>query len=163
MDLMATTEILGNVGEFVGAIGVVVTLGYLALQIRQNTKTLRSSIYTSWVETAATTHQMITANASVYAEILTSTAQKVSELSPEAQIAVETWCTHTLNVFEASFLHHMEGAIDSTTFDAKHRNMVGFFQMKFTREMWERLSERIYDRRFIEYVNDHVLGKQTFP
>jgi len=28
---------LGAVGEFVGAIGVVVTLGYLAFQIRQNT------------------------------------------------------------------------------------------------------------------------------
>ena len=32
-----TLEDLGNLGEFIGAIGVVVTLVYLALQIRQNT------------------------------------------------------------------------------------------------------------------------------
>jgi hypothetical protein len=31
---------LGNLGEFVGAIAVVVTLAYLALQIRQNTRAL---------------------------------------------------------------------------------------------------------------------------
>ena len=33
-----TLEDLGNLGEFVGAIGVVVSLVYLALQIRQNTR-----------------------------------------------------------------------------------------------------------------------------
>jgi hypothetical protein len=34
---------LGNIGEFVGAIGVVVSLAYLALQIRQNTRQLQHS------------------------------------------------------------------------------------------------------------------------
>ena len=38
MDVQATTQVLGNLGEFVGAIAVVVTLGYLAIQIRQNTR-----------------------------------------------------------------------------------------------------------------------------
>ncbi len=37
MDLMSATQLLGNLGEFVGAIAVVVTLGYLTVQIRQNT------------------------------------------------------------------------------------------------------------------------------
>jgi len=42
MDHQAIAQILGNYGEFVGAIGVVVTLGYLSLQIRQSTKTARA-------------------------------------------------------------------------------------------------------------------------
>jgi len=42
MDHQAIAQILGNYGEFVGAIGVVVTLGYLSVQIRQNTKTGRA-------------------------------------------------------------------------------------------------------------------------
>ena len=41
MDLMSTTQLMGNVGEFVGAIGVVVTLGYLVIQIRQNNRMLK--------------------------------------------------------------------------------------------------------------------------
>jgi hypothetical protein len=36
MDHQAFAELLGNYGEFVGAIAVVVTLAYLAVQIRQN-------------------------------------------------------------------------------------------------------------------------------
>ena len=34
MDLMDTAQLLGNFGEFVGAIAVVITLLYLALQVR---------------------------------------------------------------------------------------------------------------------------------
>lgn len=41
MDLQGTFQLLGNFGEFVGAIAVVVTLIYLTLQIRQNTHQAR--------------------------------------------------------------------------------------------------------------------------
>jgi hypothetical protein len=36
---------LGNIGEFVGAVGVIASLVYLALQIRQNTKSTRTAMY----------------------------------------------------------------------------------------------------------------------
>lgn len=49
MDLMSIAQLLGNIGEFVGAVAVVVTLAYLAVQVRYsreateaNTKSLRS-------------------------------------------------------------------------------------------------------------------------
>lgn len=40
MDHQAFAQLLGNYGEFVGAIAVVVTLAYLAVQIRQNSHLL---------------------------------------------------------------------------------------------------------------------------
>ena len=43
MDLITTTQLLGNIGEFVGAIAVVATLAYLAMQIRQNTRAVQAS------------------------------------------------------------------------------------------------------------------------
>ncbi len=50
---------LGALGEFFGAIAVATTLGYLVVQIRQNTKTLKSSIYTDWVSVSSTVHMMV--------------------------------------------------------------------------------------------------------
>ena len=38
-------EALGNLGEFIGAIGVIVSLIYLSLQIRSNTKAVKVSAY----------------------------------------------------------------------------------------------------------------------
>ena len=40
MDHQAFAQLLGNYGEFIGAIAVVATLVYLALQIRQNTRAM---------------------------------------------------------------------------------------------------------------------------
>ena len=36
-------EDLGNIGDFLGGIGVVITLAYLATQIRANTRSVRSA------------------------------------------------------------------------------------------------------------------------
>ena len=44
MDLITMTQLLGNIGEFIGAIAVVVTLAYLAVQIRHNTRATRASM-----------------------------------------------------------------------------------------------------------------------
>ena len=41
MTLMESAEELGNLGEFVGAVAVVVTLVYLTIQVRQNTQAIR--------------------------------------------------------------------------------------------------------------------------
>ncbi len=38
-----TLEDLGNIGDFLGGIGVVITLAYLAVQIRKNTQSVRSA------------------------------------------------------------------------------------------------------------------------
>jgi len=43
MDHQAFAQLLGNYGEFVGALAVVATLAYLAVQVRQNTRTVQSS------------------------------------------------------------------------------------------------------------------------
>ena len=44
MTLMETAQLLGNFGEFFGAIAVFATLVYLAAQIRQNTKMMKATI-----------------------------------------------------------------------------------------------------------------------
>lgn len=40
-----TLQDLGNLGELVGAIGVIVSLVYLAIQIRQNTRSVRAASF----------------------------------------------------------------------------------------------------------------------
>ena len=44
---------LANLGEFIGGLAVLVTLIYLALQVNQNTKTVRASTVQSLQESAS--------------------------------------------------------------------------------------------------------------
>jgi len=54
MELQALAQMLGNLGEFIGAIGVVATLGYLAIQVSQSTRVSRATTYSAttnaWVD-----------------------------------------------------------------------------------------------------------------
>ena len=50
MSTLDISPLLGNSGEFVGAIAIVVTLIYLAVQIRQNTSAVRASSFQSGVD-----------------------------------------------------------------------------------------------------------------
>ena len=43
MDLMSTAQLLGNLGEFLGAIVVLISLIYLAVQVRRNTQQLEGN------------------------------------------------------------------------------------------------------------------------
>jgi hypothetical protein len=69
MDLVTTAQLLGNFGEFFGAIAVVVTLIYLAGQLRQNTSALRSSTYESWNQATSSWAEYAATHATVIAAI----------------------------------------------------------------------------------------------
>ena len=49
MTLMDTAQLLGNFGEFVGAIAVVATLLFLSFQVRQGARAQRGATLQSWV------------------------------------------------------------------------------------------------------------------
>ena len=59
MDFVDTTQVLGNLGEFFGAIAVFATLAYLAVQIRQNTKAQRSAAYDSSIRNVTEVRQAL--------------------------------------------------------------------------------------------------------
>jgi len=66
MDLLSTAQLLGNFGEFVGAVAVVATLGYLAFEIRHNTRATRASLdysirsdFNRWHELMMTNPEMV--------------------------------------------------------------------------------------------------------
>jgi hypothetical protein len=61
-------EDLGNIGDFLGGIGVVVTLVYLAYQIRQNTDQIRQNTSTVRASGAASQYAGMTSGAMLVAQ-----------------------------------------------------------------------------------------------
>ena len=56
MDLMSTAQLLGNFGEFFGAIAVFVTLAYLTIQVRQKSSNMDANALQSWSVAAASVY-----------------------------------------------------------------------------------------------------------
>ena len=55
-------EALGAIADIIGSLGVIVTLGYLAVQIRQNTSSVRGAAYQSIIESVASANDLLASN-----------------------------------------------------------------------------------------------------
>ena len=119
MSTLDFSQLLGNYGEFVGAIAIVVTLIYLAGQLRQNTKALRSSIYTSYVEHGNSWCQLAGQHAAELAAI--GHLSPSDEMSEEQEILWMTSVFSTFNQWEEVFLHYRTGSLDQDVYEAKVR------------------------------------------
>jgi len=58
-------EIFGSIGEFVGAIGVILSLVYVGFQVRQNTRTMHAASIDALISSSNFVRQQIVANTEV--------------------------------------------------------------------------------------------------
>ena len=95
-------EALGAIGELVGAIAVVATLGYLIVQIRQNTRELQHS--SSWAINQGLTqiHDRVINNPDLI-DILDKGLQDPADLSPKEY---ELCRAHFMGIFNLAVYFH---------------------------------------------------------
>ena len=80
-------EDLGNIGDFLGGIGVVVTLVYLAYQIRQNTDQIRQNTSTVRASGAASQYAGMTSGAMLVAQAALAFSIWYGALPPVREMA----------------------------------------------------------------------------
>jgi hypothetical protein len=101
---------LGNIGEFVGAIAVLATLIYLAIQIRQNSATTRAHIRQSLADS-----QIQYINSRATDPFLRSTVGKMfagQQLDAEEEFGLRMHAVAGIRMFENYFAQYTLGTMD---------------------------------------------------
>ncbi len=101
---------LGAIGEFIGAIAVVVTLIYLAFQMRQNTNALKLNTAGSVTEELQEMFALLASNQEL-AEIFVTASQE-SSLQGAERVRFNTFTHNLVRVYENAFLQWRAGVID---------------------------------------------------
>ena len=151
-------EALGNIGDFLGGIGVVVTLGYLALQIRGNTRGLdqNNSLMQLSFENEIR-HDMIEFRLAIAAdtelsEIWSRGLANLSELPRSDRARFDLLMTNVIAMMSAQFEAHSRGLYE--------RGQAPFFRMLTARpgfrEWWDR-------RRVQVQEQDARVGERADP
>ena len=131
-----TLQDWGALGEVIGSIGVVISLIYLAVQVRQNTKGIR---------TAAHQH-IVTANAAVtmapaqnldFASVLWHGALSSKNLTEETHLAFNLWCFQYFSMIQAAHQLFEAEAIDRSIWERELQRAVGALQGPGFKEWWE--------------------------
>jgi len=156
MDQQAFAQLLGNYGEFVGAIAVVVTLVYLTTQIRQNTNAVQSSTYASWNEAAQSWGDFVADHAGTLAVIQ---QKDPDELTPQERYVALGFAAKTFHQGQTAFLHHQAESIPDEVRDAHLHGVVGAFErFAILRNIWRDGLRDTFARSFVEYVEQRVAG-----
>ena len=112
-------EALGAIGEIVGAAGVILTLLYLATQMRHNTSALRSATYESWSRAGSDIHDLPPQHATDFVEIYQKNS--LEELTPKEGVMFYHFAYKMFMMMETTFLHYRSGALEEDIFNATHR------------------------------------------
>ncbi len=125
---------LGAIGEFVGAIAVVVTLIYLAFQMRQNTNALKLNTAGSVTEELQEMFALLASNQEL-AEIFVTASQE-SSLQGAERVRFNTFTHNLVRVYENAFLQWRAGVIDPAHWEGMTRMMIDVTSMAAFQTYW---------------------------
>lgn len=100
-------EATGAIGEIVGAIAVVVTIGYLAVQIRQNTRTVRASTYDATIRLLNEINLTFGSNP-VASSLLLRGSEDYLQLDQDERFRYSLLMRSVLGVYDNAFLQSRE-------------------------------------------------------
>ena len=106
-----TLDELGSIGEILGAVGVIASLGYLAVQIRQNTNVIKASSHHSLNDAFNGYLKLLIENERA-ADILALGVRDIGALDDRQRDTFYAVLSMLFNHFENTFLHHRQGLLD---------------------------------------------------
>jgi len=123
-----TLSDLGSIGEFISSIGVIVTLIYLAIQLKQNTEAMRESQRIARVDAMTTKNELIersSAQAAINPEILElrlrAKKEGVGGLSELETARLVSWEAARAMRLESQFFQWENGLLDDDYYDQFRR------------------------------------------
>jgi hypothetical protein len=108
-------DALGNIGDFVGGVGVVVTLLYLTTQIRQNTASVRTSSRQD-VSSGFRDYNRLSLDPANRAALVAG-IRRYADLPPEQQWLFSTLLTDHTHAFQSAFALHEAGTLEDEIFE----------------------------------------------
>ena len=128
-------EALGAIGEIVGAIAVIATLGYLAVQIRQNTQSVRSS--TTQNTTATAIHVLLgVLQTPGSADTLARGRQGLAPLTDAERIAFARMYFSVFRSSENLFYQYNRGLLEAEMWDGYEYILRRSLEHAGVREWW---------------------------
>ena len=150
MDLVTTAQLLGNFGEFVGAIAVVVTLIYVAIQLRQNTASVRSRAYQTWVAVSSAEHT--SGQDASMASIIAMGLEEPGSLPDETWIQFANYCHHFVLKAESTYYLWKEKIISESICEKEFDRAARFLVATGPAQWWAAGARTQYSDEFVAMI-----------
>ena len=144
-----TASEIATWSEIAASVAVLVTLVYLAIQIRQQTAAVRAASRQSLLEVHQNQLYKLVDTPGIFASI-----SDTEELTQEQTIQFHYWMAAALRSAEHEWLQYQSGALDEDTW-AAYQSVVPFLlRTHRTRDWWKVVGRKIYHPGFVKLIED---------
>jgi len=154
-----TLEQLSYFAEMIGVVAVVVSLLYLAVQVRMSARVARltaaHSLAESWRDTAG-----LIAGSSDLADILTRGFTDPNALSGAEKLRFNAYCQNLLKIFEDAYYHLREETLEEEFWNGMKEWFTALTDMPGTQAYWNEL-RFCYSPQFQRFMDEAVIPAGT--
>jgi hypothetical protein len=146
-------EDLGNIGEFVAAVAVVLSLIYLAVQIRQNTRSVRMASHHAVMSEFRTNVRVLTQDpelASAYQVGL----EHPDQLSETDRARFGPMLASSVQIYEELYAHYRAGLIERDLWESRQRNLFYLMSLPGPLAWWRGEATYMPGRRGSDQVSE---------
>jgi hypothetical protein len=150
-------EALGAIGEIVGAAAVIVTLGYLAVQMRQNTRAVRAAAFQQVVDSFAEFSSSLSHDRELMEVVIAGNKDfnALNELDRSRyDLAMRSFMRRSENVFFQS----EQGTLQAETWTGIRESLSELFRTPGFRSWWERRTG-YFNATFRDFLERNVLQR----
>jgi hypothetical protein len=115
-------DAVGAMAELAGALGVIITLAYLAVQLRQNTATVRSNSATAHTQAVQASSTALTQDEDVNRLFWAGLANRAA-LAPDDRRRFDGLLSCQILTLEQAWRFREEGAIDDVAWDGQRASI----------------------------------------
>ncbi len=147
-------EAIGAIGELVGAVAVFVTLLYLAIQLRLNTRALRSSTFQE-ISVSTAMNMQIIATTPGMSELILKAQAGLDALNEEERIRFGALIMSCFRRIEAVHIHQSMGTIEARYTEGFRRSSLSSLAHTGISEWWD-TAQDAFTEDFVFWVNSQI-------
>lgn len=149
-------DLVGILAEVVGAVAVVVSLVYLAIQTRNNTRVMRSRAMWDAQQSFVEVNETL-GDGGFVSDLLYKTLSEPDQLSDKEKYLVQRFYRSWFQRMEAQFALYQSGILDEEVWKLRRGYAKAIFNSPIAMECWEvEKSNSMFTEEFIASIDSAV-------
>ena len=154
-------DAIGALSELIGAIAVVVTLIYLAIQIQQNTRAIRLDTGHDISEEFRSMFALIAEHKEL-AELVHKAAHDAASISGAEKVQYYGLNSNFMRALENAYIQWTENALDHRHWTGMKRMLIDYTRLTGFREFWPNRKHWFSDE-FQQFMETEILQSDKRP
>jgi len=150
-------EAIGAIAELLSGFGVIATLVYLAIQIRQNTNSVKESNYRNQTDRSIGHSRFISGTPGMMS-IYHRGMSNPSSLTPEERWQFGTYMYSMFLDFQEGYQLHIKARSDSAYWEPTKYNFLFYLSKPGGNAWWNSQGSKMLNKEFVRYVNSQMAG-----